>query len=248
MVIQLPITTCSRDCLFSIEYSCLVCHRFVPIVVWVYLRTLYFVALIYMSVFVLSIFFVVFVCRRVPSFKHGYPIPLLILQIELFSLLKALFTIWVDGVFSFNTSFLLVLLFFQRCLFSTSLYCFTGSLLPYLSMCPCVLNIFFSGYFAIYIFIASILNKLIMISICSVIMFVIFGICQIFDLQLKFSINFRKFSIIISSNIFYPLFKFSWIPGILGHAKLFQKLTGSPFIFRKHFILEQFYIHKKIQR
>ena len=139
-----------------------------------------------MSVFVLSIFFVVFVCHCVPSFKHGYTIPFLILKIELFSLLKALFTIWVNGVFSFSTSFLLVLLFFQRCFFSTSLYCFTRNLLPYLSMCLSVLNIFFSGYFAIHVFIASILDKLIMIFICLVFfMFVIFGICQFFDLQLK---------------------------------------------------------------
>ena len=47
-----PNTTCWRDCLFSIVYSCLLCQSLLTIGVWVYFWTLCCVPLIHMSVFV----------------------------------------------------------------------------------------------------------------------------------------------------------------------------------------------------
>ena len=48
-----PNTTCWRDCLFPIVFSCLLCQRLIDhIGVWVYFWALYSVLLIYMSFFV----------------------------------------------------------------------------------------------------------------------------------------------------------------------------------------------------
>ena len=47
-----PSTTCKRDYLSSIVYSCLLCQDKVSIGAWIYLWAFYFVPLIYISVFV----------------------------------------------------------------------------------------------------------------------------------------------------------------------------------------------------
>ena len=45
-------TTCWRDCLFSIVYSCLICWRLLTVGVWVYFWALCSVSLIHISIFV----------------------------------------------------------------------------------------------------------------------------------------------------------------------------------------------------
>ena len=49
---KFPNTTCWRDCIFSIVYSCFLCQRLIKLGLWVYFWVLRPILLIHMSVFV----------------------------------------------------------------------------------------------------------------------------------------------------------------------------------------------------